>query len=154
MPAPSRRRLIAEALLARIEEIKVASGYNTDAGLHVTYGKTASSDDDPKPSLALVSGASVVQDVNLELESTRRWVLAVSGLMDEDPTDPAKIEDLVADIKRALFRPEDVVLGLGAFVVELEDAGAEGVNDVEEGGKAVGCSVPLVVRYREGYGQP
>ncbi|HUH20454.1 MAG TPA: hypothetical protein VFD36_02405 [Kofleriaceae bacterium] len=150
--ADSRRKLILLALAARLQTITRDNGYNTDAGERVEHGQHTVSGDDTLPRLALVAGVVDQIEKNLASKELRQWALAVSGLLADDPTDPLAVEDLLADIKRALFRAEDP--RLGGLAVQVQSLAGETVTDPEEGGKVVAVTVPFAVRYEEGYGEP
>lgn len=149
--ADSKRKQIAAALLERLAAIQKVAGYHTDAGLHVTYG-TQRLADDPLPSVTLRAGDCELVEKNLSGKEIRRWQFAASGLQNDDVDAPLALEDLVADIKRALFKGPIVLLE--GEPAQVESFGGEIVTDPEEGGKHVACTVPFAVRYFEEYGAP
>lgn len=150
--ADSKRKQILLALAARLEAITKLNGYNTDAGEHVEHGRHVVGEGDVLPRLVLVPGDVDPIEKNLGGGEVRRWVLVVSGLIADDPINPLVAEDLLADIKRALFRSDDV--RLGGLAIQVESLAGETVTDAQDGGKVAACTVPLAVRYSEGYGAP
>ena len=162
--ADSKRKRILMALAARLAAIRQTSGFHTDAGLYVQHGGFAVSDDDPKPRLALVPGLVTEPQVDLQGGDARAWPLAVHGRLVVDPNDPLDpvgtfaAEDLLEDIKRAIFLPADAqpstTLPLDGLAIEMQCPAGEQALGREEGGTTAGCVVPLVVVYSEGYGEP
>lgn len=141
----SRRKSILQAIAARLAQVP-------DAGKHVHHGRQTVSEDDPLPRLVLVAGTPEATDRTLDGLTTRRWPMTVSGLLAYDSANPLAIEDLLAEIKRAVFKGVDV--DLVGLALEVEDLAGETVTDPDEGGTVAACTVPLAVRYQEGYGEP
>lgn len=148
--ADSKRKQIIVALRARLEEIKTADGYLTEAGEHVSLGPLALSADDPLPQVGLVPAGNELVDKNLDNDETRRWSFSVEGALKNDDDAVLTVEDLIGDIKRAIFRKADVILG--GLALEVESVAGETATPPQEGGTIYTCAVPVVVRYVEEYG--
>jgi hypothetical protein len=148
---PTRRRRILDALKARAQKITIANGYATDAGLRVLIGRQVVSKDDTFPLIAMavapepvLRGAGDRARLNLDVEF---HALATADV--DDPLRP--VEDLLGDLKRALFRKEDRTLNGAAIDVAYV---GEGTLEREEGGAIVGVRVRLTADYVEMYGDP
>jgi hypothetical protein len=151
--ADSKRMRILTALKTRLQDIKPANGYATDAGLRVRLGPGSVTPDDLLPRLALIPG--VEPEVRPQLDKVKILLpFVVEGLIEADPNDPddpTVIEPLLADSKRAVFRATDRTLG--GLAINLHVAG-ERVTGRENGGRTVACAVSGVLEYTELYGDP
>lgn len=148
----ARRQEILEALLARLHDIAPANGYATEAGLRISYGRTQLSPDDTLPAATLVPGDPTLQGQGEGDRYRLSMPVTASGLVTVDPADPlASIEPLLADLKKALLRKNDVTLG--GLAIRVRYVG-EHVADREEGGTTAAVQVSIAVEYMEGYGDP
>ena len=151
--ADSKRMRILTALKARLEEIRPANGYATDAGLRVRLGPGAVTADDRVPRLALIPG--VEPEIRPQLDKVKILLpVTVEGVIGADPQDPDNplvVEPLLADSKRALFRSADRTIG--GLAINLHVAG-ERVTGRESGGATVACAVSGLIEYTELYGDP
>ncbi len=149
--ADSRRRQFLEALRARLNQITVANGYNTNAGAQLFIGFTPDmGPDDPDTAIAIMIG----EDDQGWQAKKMFYILPVEihALAKADIDDPwMAVESLIQDIKRA---------------VELEDRTFEGVladnlergptrpTDREPGALFVGATVTYQARIAEAWGDP
>ena len=150
MPA-SRRRLIVEALKARVEAIRVANGFETDAGVTVFLGETPPlGPDDPETAIAIVVGDEdpQYQGANLFI----RLPVAIQALARADLEQPwLAVEDLIGDIKRAVELEDRT---LGGLVKRQIERGSVVALEREPGSTTVGAAVTFVCPYVEGWGTP
>lgn len=146
--ADSVRKRILTALGLQLAGILKANGYNTDAGRHVEHGRAAVSEDDELPRVALVAGENTPVEKPSAGPETRRWILTASGLLAHDDEAPLAIEDLLADIKTAVFQGD-----LEGLALELESI-LESTTDPDEGGRTASCLATFAVRYEEMLGKP
>lgn len=152
---PTRRRLILEALVARVEAIKEANGFETDAGESVHLGETpALGDDDPDQAISMVPGADEPKwsqhgkgfQIGLPIAFH-----AVAKASLEPKQAFWLIESLIGDIKRAV-ELEDRTLG-GLLAWPMERGSVEGLPR-EPGSLTVGAAVNYTVIFKEGWGNP
>jgi hypothetical protein len=158
MADASARKKIRLALVERLRGIRQAAGYATDAGLRVLHGEPpVTSEQDPGPVVGLVAGDAALEVVTLERRATYRWPFVAHGAIAADPADPLALpgEDLLADLKRALFQVDDGQrVTLGGLVDDLEPAAGAQVVDRVEGGATATCALPFVLVFGEDWGQP
>jgi len=149
--AASRRRLILEALKARVEEITVEHGFETDAGLTVFLGETpALGPDDSTTAIAIVIGE---EDPRYQgAKFLIRLPLAIQAIARADLDQPwLAVEDVIGDIKRAV-ELEDRTLG-GLVKSDLERGSVQALER-EPGSTTVGAEVVYFAIYSEGWGIP
>lgn len=148
---PSRRRLILEALLARLQVIEVANDYATDAGQHVYLGVTpALGIDDEDVAIALVVGDEEprYQGVSLLIALP----VEIQALAKADLDEPwVAVEDVIADIKRAVELEDRT---LGGLVKRQIERGSVTTLERPDGGTTVGASVTYLCPYAENWGAP
>jgi len=149
--ALSKKRRIVDAVVARLQTITVANGYNTGAGARVYRGRVEFTASDPLPVL------TVLQD-NVFVESDRgeRMLLAlplgVQGIVTVDRDNPSDaVDDLEADILTALFAVGDDTLS--DLVSEIKQAGRI-YSDIEAGTTVAGLSVNTDIKFIERVGDP
>lgn len=148
-----KRGQILQALKDRLTMIQRDAGYQTDAGKYVSLGRARVTGDDAFPRLSLVTGETQTPAQGKGVQ--RRLPVTVEGLAKATKDDPlAAVEELLGDIKRALFLPADKTLGGLLSGPEGLEYGEERHIDVEEGGSFVGCQVDAVATYVEKYGEP
>lgn len=148
----STRYQLAQALLARLAQITVDNGFNSDAGRRVFFGVVPMlGSGDPAEAIALF-----FDDERAERSQTMRvlsdlqiGIAVVAKISDAEPG--LRVEELVEDVKRAI-ELEDRTLG-GLLTTYLERAGTN-VFERDMGGEQIG----LVVTYRapvaESWGAP
>jgi hypothetical protein len=159
-PADTQRQKIAAALKARAQAITVAAGFNTDAGLHVTHGYRRPALGDALPRVAMITAGEVPAVESQDDVLVRNpWPIAFVATAevaadDEDALDTA--EQLLADLKRAIFLPDRTLGGLLSANQEIGDikVGAEDTADREPGGTFVEAGVVALVSFLESYGAP
>lgn len=144
------------ALAARLAQISVAGGYNTDAGLHVFRGRAFLDPSTEVPALTVVENDEQGTDAEVTGTLVRETTAyQVQGLVRADRDNPLDAgHELLADIKRALFKapegPEFEQLIAGAT---LAYTGRQ-VLSREEGQSFAEVSVSLEVTHSERYGNP
>jgi hypothetical protein len=147
----SRRQLILEALKARAEKIRIADGYQTDAGLTVhLHEAPAFGEDDPETAIAMV-----VADDELKWHGNKAFIvlpIEFQALAVASPDVPwGALEAILADIKMAIELPDRTVDGLAAAYMER---GTTRTLGREPGVESVGVGVQYLVPYREAWGNP
>lgn len=150
-PQPTKRRRILEAMKARAQRIRIANGFFTDAGERVKAGRDAVTDADTLPLVRMIvaaepefQGAADRARLRLEIE--------YEALARFDASHPIGVEeDLLGDLKRAVFLAEDRTLNGRAL--DVKHVG-EGTTTRQEGGTVVAARVRAVVEYIETYGEP
>jgi hypothetical protein len=154
----SQRRDIRLALADRLTAIRQTNGFSCDAGLPpIQHTRFPISEEDVKPRLALVPGDATAVEESDIADGARRvvWPFTVTGVLDVDPNEPDSelaAEDLLADIRRALFLATDLTPGatpLGGLVDEIRELGGERIVGREAGGKLVSVVVPCAVVFNE-----
>jgi len=149
--AASRRRLIMEAIKARVSEISVTHGFETDAGLTVFLGETPQlGPDDPQTAIAIVVGDEEPQYQGAKF--LIRLPLALQALARADLDQPwLAVEDVIGDLKRAV-ELEDRTLG-GLVKSDLERRSVVAMER-EPGSTTVGAEVTYLFTYSESWGAP
>lgn len=115
---------IVEAVRERLERIMVANGFFTDAGEHVLISRVIDSEHDPLPALVVWLGESTrAASPQTQPGLIRRTLtLHVVGVITPDGDDPlADLIKLASDIKRAVYRLDDLRLVDGADDLQLGD---------------------------------
>jgi len=149
----SKRQDIFVNLRARLAEIQVANGYNTDAGLHILMGEVPHETlDDAAASLAVTvrddePGSQleqVVVTLAVQVHGTMK-VLDTAAPLDS-------IEALVADIKTAVEQP-DRTLG-GTLVARGITRGSTQVFERSAGSEVVAVAVTYNLVFAEAWGNP
>ena len=147
---------IRAALALRLQVIRIAAGYATDAGLRVldTRAEPAPADLALGPAVSVRLGSEeAVERSGGQLRLLREVQVIGWSLGGDDPE--AAAEALLADIKRAVLRADEPALTDtgGRIGQQVEYASAEW--DLPAPGEAVVTVEALFhVRYFEGYGNP
>lgn len=104
MTSPSKAAAIAAALAQRLESIRQANGYLTDAGAHVWHGRI-SIDPDNLPSITLHEDEDLVERQRAEaIDAGILLPFVIEATSECDPDNPNLAgHELIADIKRAIF---------------------------------------------------
>lgn len=152
MPQSVAKQILA-ALDTRLKTILIASGYNTDAGLRVYRGRKSFDWGDPAqfPAISVFDPSDVCEAKHEERNDIALAVhVEAHGFADAaNPTDLA--HDLVADIKTALFKPDQT---LGGLVASIEYKGRDIQLPEEDAGSVVSVRVVADIKYPELYGDP
>jgi len=152
-PRVYKRGKIIDALLDRLRSITTANGFETDAGLYVSYGLTPLTDSDPFPRIALTVGET--QTLAQGKKILRRLPIAVDFIDRATKDDPLRpVEAGLGDMKRALFVANDKMLGGLLAEPEGLQAGEERHRETEPGSAFVGCQIDAFATYVEVYGAP
>jgi hypothetical protein len=151
MPTTPKRKAIIAAIVARLAEIQVASGYATDLGLTQYVGEvpTQSPDDAPQ-AMAIIVGVEQPNWQGKKLYVT--LPIEVQILVPPGDVVWQAVEDGIADVKRAMEIDHD----LGGLLEQHFPIKRGGVLTAarESGQTTVGAAVPYEFTYTEGWGQP
>lgn len=148
---PSRRQRILAVLLERIEAIRTANGFNTEAGWAVFLGETpVLGPDDPESAIAIVVGDDVTpyQGENVMVQ----LVIEFQALAKADINKPwIVVEAMLADIKRAIELEDRT---LGRLVPNKIERGPSRTLPRVPGSTTVGASLTYIAPYLERWGHP
>lgn len=140
--------------LAKIER----PDYWTDAGKSITLGEApAFGDGDPDTAIAIMVGDS--SDSRQGLSETYVCLLPVSiqafaAAAPKDGTDPFEtVEQLVADIKRAVEREEPTLAGWCLPTPGISRTGVRAIPR-QPGAEFVGAAVDYILPFEELWGKP
>lgn len=147
----STRQSALQVLQARLSEIRVANGYNTDAGERLFIGEQPIlGPSDPLASLCIVVRATEPgkQGENVLV----RLPVGVQAIVRADSADPwSTIEQVIEDIKRAVERDHD----LGGYLIRRGlERGQEEPLDRESGSTFIGAEVEYRLVFAEAWGAP
>ena len=99
------RNIILDAFKSALENISTANGYNTAAGSHVSRDLKAYENTPMKPALFVTSEVeSLTREDQRISEAT--WGITVVGYIDRKIEPSEEIENLIDDIKKAIFTDE------------------------------------------------
>lgn len=147
----ARRQLILSTLIERVSVIRVANGYQTDAGATLFIGETPPlGPDDPAAALAIVVGDEepLYQGEQLFIRLPYDiQALANPGL--EQPW--LVVEATITDIKRAVELADRT---LGGLVKRQIERRAVRSLPREPGTETIGAAVTYVAPYTEKWGDP
>lgn len=147
----TRRRAILEALRSRVAAITVDNGFSTDAGAALFLNEVpALGPDDPEVAIAMLVDDDEVawQGKKVLLRLPVRLIALARADLDAPWT---AVENVLGDIKRAVELEDRLVGGLlHAFL----ERGVTSTREREAGSDAVGCEVPYIAPYSEGWGDP
>lgn len=150
----SRRQRLLEAVLARLQAITVANGFQTNAGDNVFLGVAPEfGPDDPSAAIAVAVGEEVprFQQANL-LIGLPIAIQALVNLEKDDLDQPwLMVEAVIADIKTAIELEDRTFDGLVAMRIER---GSVLTIPREPGSTTVGAQVTYIAPYIEGWGTP
>lgn len=141
---------LLDTISARVRDIAVSRGYETDAGRRVYVGQAAElGPDDPATAIAIMLGETeitepsqgfVQEEIDLELQAL------ATGSAD----DPYRLAEMVAaDLKRAVEQPDRT---LGGLVHGQLSCVAQRMVPREEGVLTVGVAVLYRLRYLRRWG--
>jgi hypothetical protein len=150
MAAPSRRQLILEAFVTRLEAITVDNGFQTDVGLNVFFGVAPDlGPDDPNEAVALVVGddAAGYQGEHIVIELPVD-VVALAKATLEEPW--VAVEAVLSDIKKAVELEDRT---LGQLVMRQIRRGSTRTLPRETGSQIVGASIRYLAPHAEVWGQ-
>lgn len=152
MSEPSRRRRVVEWFLNHLEDITIANGFRTDAGLALYVGMIptlGTEKGDPSIAIAVLIGEEEVRN-----SGTKFFIslpIDVHALrVGNNATAWLDVEDAIADVKRGV--EQDPYLD-GLLPGGL-DRGATATHEREAGSLLVGARVRYVATYGEAWGQP
>lgn len=147
----SRRQLLLAAIVARVQAVQTASGFQTDAGQLVFFGETPElGPDDPNEAIAVVVGDEEpkYQGANLLI----RLPVSIQAVAKADLEAPwLAIEAVIADIKTAV---ELADRKLGGLIPQPLERGPVRTMPRAKGSTTVGVSVQYLATYVEGWGTP
>jgi hypothetical protein len=147
----TRRQLILEALKARVEAIRIAAGFATDAGLSVFLGeRPALGPDDPETAIAIVAFDDVVRAQGNKLFMAIPVGICAIAKADLDAPWVA-IEAVLGDIKTAIELSDRT---LGDLLRANFERGSTRTLDRETGSTTVGAMVTYELQYSETWGRP
>jgi len=147
----ARRRLILEAIRARLWEIRTVNGFATDAGETVFLGETPElGPDDPEQAIAIVVDDELPAHQGENVFSVMPVVVAALAKADLDEPWLA-VEAVLGDIKRAI-ELEDRTLG-GLVRLRFE-RGATRTMKREPGSVTVGVAIEYRAPILEKWGSP
>jgi hypothetical protein len=150
---PTRRQVFIAALEARLQAIRVANGYQTDAGEQVFINEApAFGEDDPDAAIAIVIGDDAPgwampgkarqTQLPIEVQALVRVTLEGAWLV---------VEAVIGDIKRAV-ETADATFG-DALDCPLEWGPVKALPR-EPGSVDVGAGVNYLAKFKEGWGHP
>lgn len=147
----SKASEIALALDARIRDVRIANGYNTDIGQHVFRGKVALDPEQDLPGTVIAEGEDVVQDsTRFEVKVAQRYIIEGHDACDPDnPNDKAHL--ILADLKRAVFRKSDP--HLGTLVKDIKYVGRN-IGVRPDGTNFVAASIEIEMSFVEDLTNP
>lgn len=137
---------IAIALVARLAQISIANGYQTDVGLRIFRGKTAI-DPSEAPCLTLIEAGDTPTSNDSGENVALDGEFAIEANITCDPNNPAlAAHAAIADIKKALFAGDD--LRLGGLAKSMRYLGRL-MEPREPGTLVVGAAVRISVSWVE-----
>ena len=145
----TRRELILSEFVERLQKIRTADGYATDAGALILLGQVvALGPDDPPAAIAIVPQDDV--PVHQGVQHFIRWPIEIQAIANPE-LDKAwlMVEAMLGDIKRAV---ETVDRTLANLVPRTIERGATRILPREPGVAVVGVGITYVVPYAESWG--
>lgn len=147
----TRRQHILEALKTRVEAIRLANRFATDAGLSVFLGeRPALGPDDPDTAIAIL----VFDDV-LKAQGGKLFVaipIGICAIAKADLDTPwVSVEAVLGDIKTAVELADRT---LGGLLRAPFERGSTNTMDRETGSTTVGAMVTYELQYSETWGHP
>lgn len=147
----SRRQDALATLEARVSQIRISNGYQTEAGARIFIGEEpVLGPHDPESSVAINVRRDEVghQGENVVLDLP----VGVQAIVRADAAEPWKtIEAVIADIKRAVEQDHD--LG-GTLLRRGLERGSTTPANREAGSVFISAEVEYVLKFAEGWGQP
>ncbi len=148
--APTQRRRILEAFIARLEVILVERGFATDVGQKIFIGEIPQlGPSDPDAAIAIIVGE---QPGNLGLNVFTQLPYEILAIAKAD-LDRAwlTVEDVIGDVKRAIELEDRT---LGGLVLEQLSRGSVKTIPREPGSTTIGASITYLADFKEGWGTP
>lgn len=135
----------------RLQQVRVANGYATEAGQLVLLGEQPTlGESDPAAVLAIVVGAD--EPGPQAARVVIRLPVQVQALVRADTEDPwLTIEEILGDIKRAVEQDHDLD---GTLLPRGLERGATTTLEREAGSAYVGAGVEYRLAYAEDWGNP
>ncbi len=155
-PEPSRRELILDKTIERLEAISTNDGFATDAGKSVWLGEAppfGDEEDDPRSAIVvLVEDDEVTSQVGaifVDVPLTIQAVVAVSTPLEYRKA-YRDAERMLADIKRAMELTGRTMAGVNGFLRR----GVTRTLPREPGSAFVGVSIEYRCSVKESWGNP
>lgn len=146
---------ILKAIETRLLAIRVADGYNTDAGTNVYLGiRTPNPDElDRGPAILVYElQDQPSDDVTICLDTFVLLEIGIEIVSRFEPDMPAEaLNRMWQDVARAVFKKSDTTLG---GIAQTVSRGAREFRYPEDGGETVAVRQRVEVRYLEPYGDP
>lgn len=151
---PRRIRILLECV-KRLEQISVAGGFLTDAGLSIALGQNVElGENDPDIGIVIVLGDE--RPTGSQQKACYDLPIMIRALAKEDSDTPAlAIEYLIADIKKAIEaddRTLDQAVNRNGSLGLVRDRVS--ALPREEGSRTVGAEVVYIAPVWEAWGQP
>ncbi len=151
MSTPTIARKIVDVLAARAAKIRVASGYNTDAGRTVLIA-VPTLDRTQIPAVVIYPSEAIVDQESSGGRVKWTRLISIDAMAQADPSNPGVIaEDLLGDLQKAILDPDDKRLGGLAMDMTVETLDTAPRDD---GGTVAGATMEVAVTYVTGYGDP
>ena len=155
--AATKRRQILEAVRARLQAIKIASDYHTDAGDVVFLGETpVLGPDDPHPvalAMIVLTDDPVHQQQNVKVTLPIEVQIVTQPNAAEQARPWLLVEDAIGDVKVAVEAGDRTLGGLLASGLDLK-RGPVRFLERTSGNDIVGAGVEYRFGYVEGWGTP
>ncbi len=143
----STRQLILAEITDRVETIRVASGFQTDAGAAVYVGEVPElGPDDPDVAIAIVA-----RDESPRENDIVEWPILLAAVTKVASPSAASgaIEAILADVKAAIETPGDQTLG---GLVKWIARGGRSAIPREAGSLTAGALIPYTVTFIDRWG--
>jgi hypothetical protein len=149
--ATTRRYSAIVELKARLQDISVSNGYETDAGAHVLVGEEPTfGPDDPTSAIAVSIGTDEPGYQGEHIAVT--LPVEVGALVKADVDQPwLTVEQIVGDIKTAVETDHDLA---GILLARGLERGSVKPLERQEGSEYVGAVVEYRLRLKELWGAP
>lgn len=155
-PTKSISERVIDAVIARLEKVKQANDYRTDAGIRVFYARRTISEAD-LPCFVVWDGGENVTNGGGSGPMTMKLTVNVDAHCMADQGDTgAALQMLKADAKRALLLNSGGIVdddsnGRGFAELEYNQAQTDARRD---GNASESVSLTLTANYKENYGDP
>lgn len=150
-PSPSKRQLILEAIVDRLEAIEPGNDFLTDAGENVYLGfEPPFGPDDPDRAIAVTVDDEQAQRTQANVLSLLPIQIAAIARASIDAPWIA-VEEVLADIKRAIELDDRT---LGGLLNHRLERGNTSTLERDEGSETVGAVITYNAQIVEGWGTP
>ena len=150
--AKSIAQQIVEAIIARVEEIRLRNGYSTDAGRSVFWSRQAPDSGDLPCSVVWAEAPVMVERYIGGRRARYTRLVTVEAMAEgEAETSGVLADQLLADLQTAILGPVDETIGGLVAALHLESAD---VGPRDDGGLIAGASLGVRVEYFAGFGNP